>query len=83
MPCHMRIVIVHYTPDNCRSRTHELRVTPAAGAVQSGPQMTASYFGAADDWKRLAIPLDRAYAASEIAGLHRLRLRVHALIRTP
>jgi hypothetical protein len=45
-----------------------LRVTPAAGAVLAGPQMTASYFGAADDWKRLAIPLDRAYTAAEIAG---------------
>jgi hypothetical protein len=47
------------------SRGFVLRVTTPDGVV-SGPQMTASYFGADHDWKRIAIPLSRAYAPSEI-----------------
>jgi len=46
-----------------------VRMTSTGGPVQSGPQMTASYFGAGEDWKRIAIPLDRAYSAAEINGL--------------
>jgi len=51
------------------SKGFVVRMTSTGGPVQSGPQMTASYFGGADDWKRLAIPLDRAYAPEEITGL--------------
>jgi hypothetical protein len=51
------------------SKGFRVRVAPDGGPILSGPQMTASYFGADDDWKRLAIPLDRVYAPEEIAGL--------------
>jgi hypothetical protein len=34
-----------------------------------GPQMTADYMGGSPAWKRLAIPLDRVYQASELAGM--------------
>jgi len=51
------------------SKGFVLRMTSTGGPVQSGPQMTASYVGADDDWKRVAIPLDRAYSATEITGL--------------
>jgi hypothetical protein len=45
-----------------------LRVQTAHGSTLNGPQMTADYFGKGLDWKRLAIPLDRAYAPSELTG---------------
>jgi len=50
------------------SKGFVVRMTSSAGPVQSGPQITASYFGAAEDWKRIAIPLDHAYTAAEITG---------------
>jgi hypothetical protein len=45
-----------------------LRVKTAGGAVLDGPQMTSSYMGGSPAWKRLAIPLDRVYTASELSG---------------
>jgi len=51
------------------SKGFVVRMTSTGGPVQSGPQVTASYFGADDDWKRVAIPLDRAYSADEMTGL--------------
>jgi hypothetical protein len=45
-----------------------LRAHTAAGETLSGPQMTSSYMGGSPAWKRIAIPLDRAYAKSELAG---------------
>lgn len=38
----------------------------AGGLTYDGPQMTADFFGGSPAWKRLAIPLDRAYRADEI-----------------
>jgi hypothetical protein len=46
-----------------------LRVTTSGGATLDGPQMTADYMGGSPAWKRLAIPLDRVYQASELTGL--------------
>jgi hypothetical protein len=46
-----------------------IRAVTRDGVTLSGPQMTASYFGADHDWKRIAIPLDRSYAPDEIAEL--------------
>ncbi|MCC6746082.1 MAG: hypothetical protein IT371_00400 [Deltaproteobacteria bacterium] len=45
-----------------------LRVRTAAGATQDGPQMTASYFGAQPNWKRLAIPLDQPYQPRDLTA---------------
>ena len=45
-----------------------LRVHTKAGATLDGPQMTADYMSGTTPWKRLAIPLDRVYAADELAG---------------
>ncbi len=46
-----------------------LRVKTQGGQVLSGPQMTADYFTGNPGWKRLALPLDRAYTASELTGM--------------
>ncbi len=46
-----------------------LRVHTKSGATLDGPQMTADYMGGSPAWKRLAIPLDRVYAADELTGL--------------
>ena len=46
-----------------------LRVKTASGATLDGPQMTSSYMGGSPAWKRLAIPLDRQYAAAELTGM--------------
>jgi hypothetical protein len=45
-----------------------LRVRTADGKTLDGPQMTADYMGGSPAWKRLAIPLDRVYQASELIG---------------
>ncbi|MEO6419031.1 MAG: hypothetical protein ABIP39_06475 [Polyangiaceae bacterium] len=45
-----------------------LRVNSGGGVVNNGPEMTADYFGGATDVKRIAIPLDRVHAASDITG---------------
>jgi hypothetical protein len=46
-----------------------MRAKTADGAEHDGPQMTADYFGGDNAIKRIAIPLKRAYAASEIKGV--------------
>jgi hypothetical protein len=51
------------------SKGFVLRVETAGGLTLDGPQMTASYMGGSPAWKRLAIPLDRTYAPSELTGL--------------
>jgi hypothetical protein len=51
------------------TRGFVLRVVTRDGLTLSGPQMTASYFGADHDWKRIAIPLPRAYAPGDLAEL--------------
>jgi hypothetical protein len=51
------------------SRGFVIRIVTRDGLILSGPQMTASYFGADHDWKRIAIPLDRAYAPSDLVEL--------------
>jgi hypothetical protein len=43
-----------------------LRAKSSDGKVNDGPQMTADYFGGANTWKRLAIPLASAYAPADI-----------------
>jgi hypothetical protein len=50
------------------SKGFVLRVHTAGGATLDGPQMTASYMGG-NGWKRLAVPLDRVYAATELTGM--------------
>jgi hypothetical protein len=51
------------------SRGFVLRIVTRDGQTVSGPRMTASYFGAAHDWKRIAIPLPRAYAPIDLVEL--------------
>lgn len=41
----------------------------AGGSTLDGPQMTADYFGGQDNVKRIAIPLDQVYPASQITAL--------------
>lgn len=43
-----------------------LRAVTGGDAVIDGPQMTASYAGASEDWKRLAIPLPAGTSAADI-----------------
>jgi hypothetical protein len=47
---------------------YKVRVKNAAGATLSGPQMTATYAGS-QGWKRIALPLDRVYSATELTQL--------------
>jgi hypothetical protein len=47
----------------------KLRVATTLDGGLSGPQMTGDYAGGALVWKRLALPLDRTYTASQIARL--------------
>ncbi|MDB4993554.1 MAG: hypothetical protein JWM74_986, partial [Myxococcaceae bacterium] len=47
-----------------------LRAKSKDGTVSDGPQMTADYFGSGvSNWKRVAVPLDKAYAAADIKQL--------------
>ncbi len=46
-----------------------LRVHTKDGETLDGPQMTASYFGASEDIKRIAIELKKTYAANAFDGL--------------
>ncbi len=46
-----------------------LRVQTTDGKIHDGPQMTADFFGAEDDWKRLAIPLVEGYAPAEVGAI--------------
>ncbi len=46
-----------------------VRVVTAGGEVIEGPQMTASYAGGGNDWKRLAIPLPTPITADDIDHL--------------
>lgn len=45
-----------------------LRVNSSLGVVSDGPQMTADYFGGADNVKRIAVPLAGGVDASNITG---------------
>jgi hypothetical protein len=48
----------------------KMRVVTQGGSTLSGPQITDEYFPAGDTgWKRVAFPLDRAYAPGEIASI--------------
>ena len=46
-----------------------LRAVTGDGVVIEGPQMTASYAGASEDWKRLAIPLPAGLTAADVDHL--------------
>jgi hypothetical protein len=47
---------------------YKVRVTTTAGVTLSGPQMTSDYAGS-QGWKRIALPLDRVYGASDLTQL--------------
>ena len=51
------------------SKGFRLRVLTTEGTVISGPQVTASYFGADPGWKRVAIPLGEAFEPADLEGL--------------
>jgi hypothetical protein len=47
-----------------------LRAKSKDGTVSDGPQMTADYFGGGvSNWKRIAVPLDKAYVGTDIKQL--------------
>ncbi len=46
-----------------------VRAVTADGTTIEGPQMTASYAGSGEDWKRLAIPLPAGFSGADVDHL--------------